>query len=391
MIAALLLLGLGTTQAEPPTVVTPEPPEPPVDFDQLTLDLEALAMERSIPGLSVAVVHALELVWSQGIGFADIENEVLATPHTRYRLASCSKPMAAVVVMQLVEAGELSLDAPMSDFWIPRWFSPDPERYHEQPILLRHVLTHTSEWTPGEAFSYSGNIFADVTFVLEQQTGQAYTELLEERIFTPAGMTHSSPGHTLHGETVFVDIAPSYAWDGQANVRADFQLMDPHPELDQQGFDPVLPMPPQAERERRELLGDAFAHLNGVCTSSGIVSTVVDMARFDIALDQGKLLSEESRRAMWTPMQRSSGERSPGDEFPYGIGWFVGEVEGLEVLWHYGWLPPGVSALYVKVPARELSFFLLSNTDRLSTGIDWNGGLGASPFARACLAAMRSN
>ena len=85
--------------------------------------------------MSAAVVHHRALAWSQGFGYADLEQGVWAEPDTRYRLASVSKPFAAVLVMQLVEQGKLSLDAPMKDFRIHRWFQPDPARYREQPIL----------------------------------------------------------------------------------------------------------------------------------------------------------------------------------------------------------------------------------------------------------------
>ena len=77
---------------------------------------------------------------------------------------------------------------------------------------------------------------------------------------------------------------------------------------------------------------------------------------------------------------------SDGRVLPYALGWFVETIEGLEVAWHYGWLPPTVSALYVRIPELQLSFFLLSNSDRLSRNLPWTAsGVRASPFARAFL------
>jgi len=351
------------------------------DFDDFAAVLEELAIQSSMPGMSAAIVHDGEVVWSQGIGLADIENQILAEPDTRYRLASCSKPLASVLVMQLVEKGELTLDAPMNRFWLPSWFAPDPARYADGTILLRHVLSHTSEGTPGESYAYNGNTFADVTFVLEQVTGLSYPQLLQERIFDPAGMRRSAPGHTAPGKRELVELAPSYSWDGQENVRVPFRIMDPDPRIDLTRFNAVT-MPDEAIRRRREWLGDGFAHWNAGCSSSGVVSTVLDLAAFDIALDAGRLISAENRETMWTPASTRSGEA-----LPYGLGWFVQEVEGKRVLWHYGWLPPTVSALYVKVPEEKLSFFLLSNSDRLSADMPWTQlGVTASPYARAFLA-----
>src|SRR5262249_4398218 len=150
--------------------------------------LEQLADQYHVPGMSAALVYRRRIAWSHGFGYADLEASRWATPDTRYRIASVSKPFAAVLVMQLVEQAKLALDAPMKDFEIPRWFAPDPARYREQPILLRHVLTHTSEGVPGEAFSYNGNVYSDLTWVLEQVTHTAYPRLLQERIFDRAGM-----------------------------------------------------------------------------------------------------------------------------------------------------------------------------------------------------------
>jgi len=352
------------------------------NFDDFAATLEELAIQDELPGLSAAIVRDGEVAWSFGLGYADIENEVLATPDTRYRLASCSKPLAAVLVMQLVEAGELSLDAPMSGFSLPALFPPDPARYAGSGILLRHVLSHTSEATPpGEAYAYNGNIYAEVALVLEQVTHLAYPRLLQERVLDPAGMRSSTPGHTAPGGTELVPLAPSYRWNGQTNVRVPFRILDPDPRIDVGQFDPVLPMPDEATRRRHEWLGDDFAHWNAGSSSSGVVSTVLDLAAFDIALDAGRLLSDESREAMWTAAKTSTGE-----VLPYGLGWFVQDVGAHRVLWHYGWLPPTVSALYVKVPEERLSFFLLSNCDRLSANRAWSAqGVTASPYARAFL------
>jgi len=354
------------------------------DFEAFAASLEQLAAERNLPGLSAAIVQERKLVWSRGFGFADLAARVPATPETRYRIASCSKPIAAVLVMQLVEEDELSLDTPMSEFWIPRWFAPDPQRYLDHPILLRHVLSHTSEGTPGEAYRYNGNLYGDLTFVLEQVTGVAYPTLLQERIFEPLGMRDSFPGHTTPGGTERIEMATSYRWDGEANVPVPFQMMDPAPDLDLTGFDPVYAMPAEATAQRQELLGDRYVHLNGVSSAGGVVSTVLDLAKFDIALDENRLISAASQKAMLTPPVNSA-----GTVLPYAHGWFVQDVAGVEVLWHYGWLPPGVSALIVKVPTKELSFFLLSNSDRLSADLPWSRqGVTASPFARAFLDAF---
>jgi len=350
-------------------------------LEALEARLDELALEHEIPGLSAAVVHRRKVVWSQGYGYADLEAGTFAEPTTRYRIASVSKPFAAVLVMQEVEEGRLSLDAPMRDFRVHAWFGPDPSRYREQPVLVRHVLSHTSEGVPGDAYSYNGNAFVDLTWVLEDVTRTAYPRLLQERIFDPLGMKDSFPGHARPGGKELVELARPYGWDGTSHVLAKHSLIDPDPDLDVSGFDPVHELPEDGATARAELLGEGFVHLNGVSTASGIVTTVLDLAKFDVALDEDRLISAESKAALFAPTISNGGAT-----LPYGLGWFTEEIDGRRVVWHYGWYPPTVSALYVKVPDRELTFLLLANNDRLSAGVAWTQrGVRASPFARAFL------
>ncbi|MSR62604.1 MAG: class A beta-lactamase-related serine hydrolase [Planctomycetes bacterium] len=378
LLLAVLCLARVAQDARPSTSAAELPAAKCAEFEGA---LERLAEQYHVPGMSAALVHHRALAWSHGFGYADLEQGVWATPETRYRLASVSKPFAAVLVLQLVEQGKLSLDAPLKDFWIPRWFAPDPARYREQPILLRHVLSHTSEGVPGDAYSYSGNIYSDLTWVLEQVTHVAYPRLLQERVFDRAGMERSVPGHVRPGTAELVELAKPYRWDGTDHVRGTWQMMDPDPALDLSEFAPVLRMPDEMQAQRRELLGDGFLHLNAVCAAGEATSTVLDLAKFDIALDEGRLLDAASRERMWTPAASSSGKK-----LPYALGWFVEEIAGRKVMWHYGWLPPSVSALYVKVPEAELTFVLLANNDKLSDGFSWTAqGVRASPFARVFL------
>jgi CubicO group peptidase (beta-lactamase class C family) len=110
----------------------------------------------------------------------------------------------------------------------------------------------------------------------------------------------------------------------------------------------------------------------------------MDLARFDIALTQGRLLSPAFREQMWTP-----GRTPSGDVLPYGLGWFVADVAGRRLVWHTGLWEGRYSALYVKVPADRLTLILLANSE----GLQWENRLDEaaierSPFARAFLAAF---
>ncbi|NOT31199.1 MAG: beta-lactamase family protein [Planctomycetes bacterium] len=110
MLAAVMLLE--------PSLAAQEPDELPARIARLEPVLERLMERYCIPGMSAALVQDRKLVWSRGFGLADLEREVWAKPETRYRIASVSKPLAAVLTLQLVEQGKLSLDTPMKDFRI---------------------------------------------------------------------------------------------------------------------------------------------------------------------------------------------------------------------------------------------------------------------------------
>jgi len=355
----------------------------------------SLAVERQmeadgLPGLSLAVVRDGKLALARGFGWPDIEHKVPATPRTPYRLASLSKPIAAVVLLRLVEAGKLDLDAPMRDFAIHPWFAPGggdwahyPERYAERPITVRHVLTHTSEADPpGSAFKYNGNIFGDLTWVVEDVTGGSYPFVLKDSLFVPLGMTRTLPGQLAPwGSFVAASIAKPYARVDGELVPSSYPGFGIEPDLDVTPWhlDPAYRLPAATVAARRARLGEAeYTPLYSGQSAAGVVSTVEDLARFDIALDAGRLLGPAMREAMFTP-----GLDAQGKPLPYALGWFVETVDGLAVAWHYGWYPPCISALYVKVPARKLSFILLANSDGLSAGRAWTAeGLMASPYAR---------
>lgn len=369
-----------------------EPPAASTRLHAFEVALEHLARETHLPGLSAAIVKDQALLWSRGFGQADLERHLPATPETPYRLASVSKPFAAMLLMQLVEEGKLDLDAPMRDFTIHPWFEPGggswahyPERYADKRITVRHVLTHTSQSEPpGNAYNYNGNIFADLTWVIEDVTKQSYPDVLRQRILEPLQMRHTLPGQLVPwGQSTATVIATAYALEAGRAVPGTYPGfgLDPDTDVGPWKLNPAFRLPSATQAARKKLLGSAYTPLYSAQTAAGMVSTVADLARFDVALDAATLVSAASRDSMFTPARNAAGER-----LPYGLGWFVEEVEGVRLVWHYGWFPPTVSALYLKVPERGLTLLLLSNCDGLSAGMAWTAvGVRASPFARLFL------
>ena len=137
------------------------------DFSGFEADLESIRQVLKIPGMSAAVVQDQEIVWASGFGYADLEQQIEATPDTPYGLASVTKPIAAVLIMQLVEEGLIDLDAPVRQYGV---------NLVAENVTVRHLLTHTSEGVPGTEHHYNGNRYGYLSGVIEGATGKTYAE-----------------------------------------------------------------------------------------------------------------------------------------------------------------------------------------------------------------------
>lgn len=332
------------------------------DVQAFAAEVDSLRQALRIPGLSVAVVRDGRVVLARGYGWADVEARRSATEHTPYPIASVTKPVSGVLAMRLVERGVLDLDRPMSSFtdWAefctearadgPRIFFAD---YDCSPrVTLRHVLSMQMNGTAGERFYYNPISFSWGSRPIMQATGRAFSDLVAEEIFAPAGMTESARKHRnlpLRADLAAA-LAPPYHVDSAGVLRRS-------------------PAPgPQ---------GDGAA--------GGVVSTVADMARFDVALDEGRLISEASKAEMWR-----AGRSPQGAVLPYGIGWYVQQVDGRRAVWHTGLWDQAYSALYLKLPDERLTLILLANSEGLGWGNPLDGAtVERSPFAAAFLRRFR--
>jgi CubicO group peptidase (beta-lactamase class C family) len=317
---------------------------------QFATDMETLRLQYHIPGMSVGVMRGDELVFVQGFGYADVENGIPASEHTAYRIASLTKPIAAVVIMQLVEEGKINLDADLETYdpgyarlcgQLKGVFS-HPYHCDTQHVSVRHHLTHTAHDTPGEAYLYNSDLYALLSRVAVNVSGQSFEQLLTNRVIQPLQMTHTAASQHSAPPHILDALARPYRTDFQGNI---FPSMYPDPD---------------------------------VSAAAGVISTVPDLAKFSLAMDHNLLVSAETRAAMWTPTTSSSGQ-----VLPYGLGWFVQEVEGTRLVGHYGWWPDAFSSLLLKLPERGLTLIVLANGDGASAPFEIGeyGDMLRSPFA----------
>jgi CubicO group peptidase (beta-lactamase class C family) len=337
----------------------------------LEQELETLRAHLRVPGMSAVIADGERIIWARGFGMADRERSTAAAPETIYHLASLTKPYGSTVVLQLVDEGHLSLDDAVSRFGITMKRSA--------PVKVWHLLSHTSGEPPGAAYRYDGNAFGELTRVVERITRQPFAKVLADRIIRPLGLVHTGPNPG--DPRGFWSLAASLSLSREEieRGRAVFAASGLNREAIETGLaqgyarawgrwiwptglvGPMRPMP----------------HGFTLSTTSGLVASAPDVARFSIALDDGRLLNEATRAQAWQPRLAADGR-----PLPYAFGWFVQKIRERTIVWHYG---HGLesSSLIVKIPDRRMTFVILANSDGLSRwrGLGDKADVTASPAA----------
>ena len=330
LLAGLMLIGAGVVRAQAQEPAPTKPNDPRVDrFRQL---LEADRERLNIPGLSAVILEDREVLWNQGFGYSDVERRVPATPDTLYHIASVTKTFTAILVLQLVEQGKLDLDAPVSRY-VPE--------IQDDRIRIKHLLSHTSEGTPGEKFSYNPDRFEHLKAILEQTTGKPLRTLFVETFLEPLAMQDSVPGPDV------VDDAQKWAVLGATNFERYRQAL-------------ANVAQPYTYYGEGEALRTTYPPAD-FWASAGLVSTVRDLAMYDAAVDRHAFLGEEMQARAWTPFQSNAGQ-----PLAQGLGWYVTDYRGTRLVWHFGHWGTGFSAIYLKIPTRRLTLIMLANSEALA-------------------------
>jgi CubicO group peptidase (beta-lactamase class C family) len=302
-------------------------------LERFEKQVEDLRARLKIPGMSAVVLKDQKVIWIKGFGFADLENRIPATPDTLFHLASVTKTFAATLIMQLVEQRKLDLDEPMSHY------SAD---FKDDSVKIKHIITHTSAGTPGERFQYDGNRYDYLTAVIEKKTGKRFGEVVVETFLDPSGMSSSVPYHHI--------VVDADKWTAS--------LGKEHLDRYQKSLETLAQ--PYTYYGNAEIIHTSYPDPDFIGAAAGLLSTVRDMAKYDIAIDQHAFIKKETQEQAWTPFVSNSGKR-----LPYGLGWFVMDHHGTRLVWHTGDWGSGFSAFYFKVPEKNLSLILLANSEAL--------------------------
>jgi CubicO group peptidase (beta-lactamase class C family) len=305
---------------------------------------------QSIPGLQLVVVQNGKIVKTAAYGLANVEHRVPVTTRTRFRLDSFNKVFTATAILQLAEEGKLRLDDSAS-----RYLDPTPSSW--RGITIRHLLSHTSgiqddyseefhgsmlveyqashlseyartrpvEFKAGERVAYNNLAYFLLTLVIERVTGMPYCRYIEQRILIPLKMLSSGCPDM---ETIVPDLAAPYA-------------MHDHRLVHMRGY-----MVSQA--------GYSYA----------MNATAQDIARFDLALDQGRVLKPHIREQMWTRAKLLD-----GSSIPFSLGWLVSLHRGSRFMSKGG----RSGTIYSKYPEQKLSVIILANLDANTGDVSYQG------------------
>jgi CubicO group peptidase (beta-lactamase class C family) len=193
--------------------------------DRLDRDQPLIMAAYGIPGVAVAVVRDGEPVWSGGYGLASVKDGTQVDADTVFQVASISKTLTAWGVMHLVETGQVALDAPIESY-LTRWAFP-PSQYDSSGVTVARVLNHTAglnrvdgyplpvgqplptieealdgnngggqslriDLEPGQQFNYSNAGYTLLQLMIEEVTGERFSDYMQAVILDPLGMTHST-------------------------------------------------------------------------------------------------------------------------------------------------------------------------------------------------------
>jgi CubicO group peptidase (beta-lactamase class C family) len=304
-----------------------------------------------VPGLSVAVVENGDYEWGQGFGFADLENNVPASERTLFRLASISKSLTATAALELWQQGRLDLDAP-----VQKYCPAFPVK--QQPISTREALGHLAGIRhyksgsqddsevgntrhfddpiqaglnffkndplvaePGTAFHYSTQGYTVVGCAIEGASGSRYVDFMRHSVFIPANMN-------------------------QTQVDDRFAIIPYRTRFYEKLDSGVI--------RNSDFLDSSYKIPGG-----GWLSSAEDMARFEVAILNDKLIRRATRDLMWTPLKPSS-----GDPDPYALGWGWREHKPGEVaaVGHSGG-QQGTSTAFMIAPEQRAAVVVLTNLE----------------------------
>jgi CubicO group peptidase (beta-lactamase class C family) len=312
-----------------------------VRADQVDEFIQEEMTQRRIPAVVLKIVQGGRDVKTAAYGFANLELGIAATTNSVFEIGSVTKQFTASCILLLQQDGKLAVED-----LIAKHLPEIPNSWSNATI--RHLLSHTSgiksytgldgfaltrrltqaqfisaigehplEFQPGESWKYSNTGYSLLGYIIENVSGKSYWDFLRERILAPLEM--NSTGNRNPG-VIITNRVSGYEQTNRLHINRDYDITD-------------------------------------VFAAGAMVSTVSDLAKWNLALETETPLSVASRTAAWTPQRLNSGKPTT-----YGFGWYVDAVDGHKYVGHGGHTS-GFSASVMRFPEDQIFIIVLTNTD----------------------------
>lgn len=316
--------------------------------------LEPLAQRIGLPGLSAVIVRHNRVEWFRDYGFADVEERIPANiDQTLYPVGGVTQAVTAVLIGVCADRYRFDIEQPIRNF----------VQTFPHNVSIRHVLAHASE----SRYRYDPAGYTALTRVVEVCMQMPFRLAMAVEVLDRApGMPSSVPGLDLN----------------RPEGAAARELFEPRVVGVYQSLLTKVAVPYRIDRNRYSRSEYPSYGLDG---ASGLVATARDLANFESSLDRGLAVSRSTLEQMWSQALVSDGNgvRIPT---PTGIGWFVQRASGEPLVWTFGHIPDASSALIVKMPQKNLTLILLSNSGGLAAGYNLEqGDVTTSPFVKVFL------
>ncbi|MFT5452727.1 MAG: CubicO group peptidase (beta-lactamase class C family) [Enterobacterales bacterium] len=320
------------------------------NFDKTINNIMNAVYPEDKPGASLIVVKDGKIIFENGYGLADVEDNLSVSSKHVFRLGSITKQFTAVAILMLAQEGKLSLDDDLLKY-VPDY------PVHDQKITIKNLLSHTSgifnytnmkEWlpvwrkdysvdemidffkdqptdfNPGEEWNYSNSGYFLLGKIIEVASGMSYEQFIEEKIFKALGMKNSYYDHVAE---IIPNRASGYSMGDQGVENA------------------------------------AYISMTQPYSAGSLASTVKDLALWDTALYTEQLVSQALLEEAWTDFKLNNAEKSY-----YGYGWSISELQGKKAIEHSGGIH-GFSTFGIRLPEDKIYVAILTNSDSSSPSL----------------------
>jgi CubicO group peptidase (beta-lactamase class C family) len=295
-----------------------------------------------VPGLTVGFIKD-DFEWIKGFGFADLENRMPARPESSYRLASITKTITAIAVLQLVEQGKIDLDSEIQTY------VPDFPR-KKWPVTVRQLLGHIGGVSHYRNYSLEGRIREP------KNTQQSLAIFKDFDLVAEPGTryNYSSYGYNLLGAAVESASGISYGEYVRIHIFEPLEMADSR-------MDSARDLIPNRVKGYQfvdgQLQNSEFVDISSRFAGGGVRSTIADLLNYARGIIDGKLLTEATWKKMFSPMALRSGILTG-----YGMGWFVQPLNGHFVVSHSGSQPETRTYLLI-LPRDKLAVAIACNLE----------------------------